>query len=292
MKNKHRLFVILLIVILIAIATVIAVIVFGPKEKPSSITTTHNLNLAVNGSGNTNPSAGGYPYDAGAVVNLTATPAIGWKFDGWTGNVSGTNATVSILMDGDKSITANFSKVTCILTISLNGTGTTDPTAGTRAYDAGTVANLTATPASGWKFDGWTGDITATTSATTVTMNSDKTAVANFSKITYQGSLTGTWSGQVADDPPVPISGTFSVTIDANGDVRGSFSGDYSGIVTGHVDLDGNLDATGTASGGTTPMTTSWQGKISISGNALSIQGNLSGPYIAGIFSGTGTSSH
>ena len=87
----------------------------------------------------------------------------------------------------------------------------------------------------------------------------------------------------------MPISGTFSVTIDANGDIHGSFSGSYSGDVVGHVDLYGNLEAEGTASGGTTIIVTYWQGKISESGNFLSSQsGTLSGDYVSGTFSGTG----
>ena len=88
------------------------------------------------------------------------------------------------------------------------------------------------------------------------------------------------------------MNGTFTITVDANGDIQGSFSGSYSGIVAGHVDLNGNLDATGTASGGTTPMVTSWQGKFTVSGSTLSTQGTISGPYVSGIFSGTGISSH
>jgi hypothetical protein len=90
----------------------------------------------------------------------------------------------------------------------------------------------------------------------------------------------------------VPISGTFSVTIDANGGIHGLFNGTYSGIIAGQVDLNGNLAATGTASGGTTTDVISWQGKLSVSGNSLSTQGTLSGPYMSGIFSGTGIASH
>jgi hypothetical protein len=90
----------------------------------------------------------------------------------------------------------------------------------------------------------------------------------------------------------VPISGTFSVTIDANGNIQGTFSGDYSGIIAGAVDLNGNFAATGTASGGTTPDVTSWQGKLTVSGNTLNTQGILSSQYVSGIFSGTGNTVH
>lgn len=89
------------------------------------------------------------------------------------------------------------------------------------------------------------------------------------------------------------ISGTFSVTIDAKGDINGTFTGDYSGNVAGHVDLDGNLEAKGTASGGTTTNVTNWKGKLSVSGITLSIQnGELTGEYVSGTFSGTGVTAH
>jgi uncharacterized repeat protein (TIGR02543 family) len=73
---------------------------------------------------------------------------------------------------------------TTTLTMAVNGNGSTDPLVGTHTYPQGTVVNITATPASGWQFDGWTGDVADPTSATTtVTMNTDKTVTANFAAI-------------------------------------------------------------------------------------------------------------
>jgi hypothetical protein len=112
--------------------------------------------------------------------------------------------------------------------------------------------------------------------------------------LSTQGTLSGPYMSGIFSGTGISsyLSGTFSVTIDANGVIQGSFNGTYSGIIAGQVDLNGNLAATGTASGGTTPIVISWQGKLSVSGNSLSIQGNLSGPYMSGIFSGTGIASH
>ncbi len=45
---------------------------------------------------------------ADQMTTLTATPASGWVFAGWGGTCSGTSATCSLLMDGDKSVTAAF----------------------------------------------------------------------------------------------------------------------------------------------------------------------------------------
>ncbi|MDO8716926.1 MAG: hypothetical protein Q7J73_09020 [Dehalococcoidales bacterium] len=105
----------------------------------------------------------------------------------------------------------------------------------------------------------------------------------------FEGTLSGNWSGQLmAETAPVSLSGGFVVTISADGKVQGSFDGTYSGTATGQVDVDGNLTATGLATGGTTVYPTVWQGKLSSSGNSMFVQGTLVGPYLNGVFSGSG----
>jgi hypothetical protein len=106
----------------------------------------------------------------------------------------------------------------------------------------------------------------------------------------FQGSLTGNWSGQITppEEDPISASGTFSVTIGANGGVQGSFIGTFSGIIAGQVDINGNLVATGTASGGTSQGVTTWEGHLSVSGSTLSGQGTWAGEFQSGIFSGSG----
>ena len=72
----------------------------------------YTLTIDVNpaGSGTVNAPAqtctGGYT--AGSVVQLTAVPNTGYLFDNWSGAATGTSNPLSVTMDGDKSITANF----------------------------------------------------------------------------------------------------------------------------------------------------------------------------------------
>lgn len=47
-------------------------------------------------------------YTSGSTVNLTATPDVGFVFTGWSGDASGTNNPLSVTMDTNKYITANF----------------------------------------------------------------------------------------------------------------------------------------------------------------------------------------
>ena len=53
-----------------------------------------------------NPDKASYTY--GESVQLTATPAGGWAFASWSGDATGTTNPVSITMDANKSVTANY----------------------------------------------------------------------------------------------------------------------------------------------------------------------------------------
>jgi uncharacterized repeat protein (TIGR02543 family) len=74
-------------------------------------TSTHmvkvNANLTEAGS-----VSGGGTYEEGSSVTLTATPANGYVFVAWSGDVSGESASTTIIVDGTKTVTAIFSKIT------------------------------------------------------------------------------------------------------------------------------------------------------------------------------------
>ena len=144
----------------------------------------HNLTIKVSGNGTTAPMPGDHDYAEGAKVNITANPAGGWQFVEWIGEVSDpTKASTTVTMDSDKTIIASLSNITHILTIRISGSGSTTPSAGSHAYSKGTLVNIEAIPDSGWQFDSWNGDVAAADFTTTiVTMVSDRTLTANFSK--------------------------------------------------------------------------------------------------------------
>lgn len=51
-------------------------------------------------------------YDNGTIVNLTATPAAGWEFKEWEGDVaSKESAKTTVLMDKDQKVRARFSQI-------------------------------------------------------------------------------------------------------------------------------------------------------------------------------------
>jgi uncharacterized repeat protein (TIGR02543 family) len=128
--------------------------------------------------GGTISPAGGV-YDDGASVTLTATPAAGYRFDKWSGAVSDNVTLTNITMTTDKTVTANFIKVfTLTVTVSPADSGTISPNGGT--YDTGTEVTLTATPATGFAFDHWSGDISGNVTSTNVTMDAARNITANF----------------------------------------------------------------------------------------------------------------
>ncbi|MBN2166861.1 MAG: carbohydrate-binding protein [Marinilabiliaceae bacterium] len=70
--------------------------------------TTYTLSTNITGSGTVSPSGG--TYNSGTVISLTATPASGYTFTGWSGSASGTSNPLSVTMDSNKSITATFTQ--------------------------------------------------------------------------------------------------------------------------------------------------------------------------------------
>jgi uncharacterized repeat protein (TIGR02543 family) len=87
------------------------------------------------------------------------------------------------------------SSQTHTLTMAVKGSGSTEPAVGNHEYAEETVVNITARNDSWWQFDGWTGDVDDTNSATTaVTIDSDKMVTANW-KPRYHLSLRATPPG-------------------------------------------------------------------------------------------------
>jgi endoglucanase len=70
---------------------------------------TYTLTIAVSGNGTTTPAAGTHAYAAGSSLSVTATPASGATFTGWSGAATGAANPLAITMDGNTSLTANFS---------------------------------------------------------------------------------------------------------------------------------------------------------------------------------------
>jgi hypothetical protein len=82
------------------------------------------LTLGTQGSGliSANPSNVGSVYPAGTQVTITAIPAVGWVFTGFTGSVNSSTNPLTVTINGPTNITANFQPYPQI-TITSNPTG-------------------------------------------------------------------------------------------------------------------------------------------------------------------------
>jgi len=149
------------------------------RRNTAATLSNHRLAISIKGQGTTEPRSGTYSFDRGARIYVSALPSSGWRFDGWSGDISGSHSPHIFSMNSDQRIIANFLPVHT-LTISTTGHGTTEPRSGTYSYDRGTRIYVSALPESGWKLDQWSGDISGRDSTRILTINSDKNITACF----------------------------------------------------------------------------------------------------------------
>ena len=154
---------------------------------------TYDLTTSVEGEGTVSPESG--TYVEGSEVELTATPAYGWVFDHWSGDLSGSDNPSTLTMDSDKNVTAHFTELpTYELEVSVDGPGSVNPESG--IYPEGTQVEIIATANEGYMFDHWSGDINGEENPLAVTMDSNITVIAHF----------------VEYIPPIPNSEKLSIT--------------------------------------------------------------------------------
>ena len=194
----------------------------SPVAAPCSGTvTTYTLSASSSPSAGGSVSPQGGSYAAGSTVTVTATPASGYQFTGWSGAASGTSNPVTITMDGNKTLTANFAQVsnpqTYTLTTTVSGSGTISRNPNASSYTSGSTVTLTANPASGYKFDGWSGAVSGTTNPVTIPMNANKTVTAAFSQNTTP--------------PPTPSTGLIGYAT-LNGGTTGGQGGSTTTVST------------------------------------------------------------
>ena len=152
---------------------------------------------AVNGSVTKNPDQANY--DSNAVVQLTAVPATGYHFTVWSGNASGSATPVSVTMNANKNVTASFSINQFALTV-VDSNGTVSVSPNQTVFDSNTVVQLTAIPATGYHFTGWSGDTSGSTNPVSITMNRNKKVTASFSIDQYPIVATAE-NGSITKNP-------------------------------------------------------------------------------------------
>ena len=185
------------------------------------------VTLGGNGTGTvtSNPSGISCPgtcaadFATGTTVTLTATPTNGSTFNGFSGaGCSGPGSSCTVAMNGDQAVTATFTTVIPIpmstLSVQKIGSGSGTVTSTNQAgincgstcgasFPTNSLVTLTATPATGSTFIGWSNGCTGTGSCD-VTLTGDQTIVAQFDlvpdMVTLSVNTSGPGNGTVTSD--------------------------------------------------------------------------------------------
>jgi hypothetical protein len=227
--------------------TVTATFIEGEPE-------TYTLTTNLTGNGGVERVPDQDSYLTGSTVTLTAVPDAGWLFDSWGGDLTGNDNPTTITMNDDKAVTAIFTQINYALTVTADdhGSVTKSPNPNQEGvYPSWTEVTLTAVPNAGWQFESWGGDLTGSTNPGTITMDGDKTVMANFTEVTYTLTVGTVGSGGVIKSPTQVsyLEGT-EVTLTAVPSAGWQFSS-WSGDLTGNtnpatITMDSNKTVTAT----------------------------------------------
>jgi uncharacterized repeat protein (TIGR02543 family) len=161
---------------------------------------TYSLTITFSDGGTVTPESGLYIENES--VELLATPDSSYVFVNWTGSITSTDNPLSVKMDGDKNLKANFVKKQYPLAIIIEGEGAVSEEIVTSGriedYDEGTVVKLTATPIEGWKFERWK-ELEVDTNPLEVTITEAITLTAEFTK-NYALTLSALEGGTVSPE--------------------------------------------------------------------------------------------
>ena len=122
-----------------------------PSNDPENCAV-HSLDMiAENGSVTVPVPSDGELHNNGRIMRITAVADSGYMFIGWSGDASGTDNPLTIVMNVDKEIIANFEETYKLTVNSGSGSG---------EYMEGTEVDIEAdSPPQGHVFDRWTGDV-------------------------------------------------------------------------------------------------------------------------------------
>ena len=158
----------------------------GKDDSSSDVTPISKYTLSVTSTDGGTVSSPGGSYNEGSSVTITTTPNSEYIFENWSNG--STENPLTITVNQNISLTANFVKRKYPLTINIQGEGTvreeivssaksSDPT----EYNSGTTVRLTAVPSGEWNvFDSWTGDINDENSIIEFIIDEPKEITVNF----------------------------------------------------------------------------------------------------------------
>ncbi|MCB0045949.1 MAG: hypothetical protein KDD92_10990 [Caldilineaceae bacterium] len=155
----------------------------------------------------------GPTYALNQPVTLAAVADSGWRFDHWSGAVTGAVSPMNMLVGGNESVTAHFVREYYVLTTDVvdesgqaveAGVITPSEPASEDGYTYGDMITLTATAATGWEFVRWEGAASGQDVTTSIQITGDMSvqAVFRLQEMTLSISVVG--NGGVLPEPEAP----------------------------------------------------------------------------------------
>jgi len=197
-----------------------------------------SISTSGTGTGTVSNSPTGTSFNAGTAVTLTASPAAGSTFTGWSGGCSGTSPTCTVTMNSNTSVTATFALQNYTINASA-GTGGSISPSGTVTVSYGGSTSFTITPNTGYQVSGLLVDgvsVGAVTSYPFNNVTANHTIQASFSlPATYTLSVakSGTGTGTVSNNPAgTSFNAGTVVTLTASPATSSTFTG-WSGGCSG-----------------------------------------------------------
>jgi uncharacterized repeat protein (TIGR02543 family) len=138
-------------------------------------------------------------YEYGDVVELMPSAAEGWKFVEWTGDLTGSDTPAQIIVDTTKTVSALFERKTFALNLNTAGQGSVAKAPDQAEYAYGSTVSLTATPADGWAFKEWGGEISGSYPEMEIAVYSEKDLMAVFEEKSYDLTIDTEGKGSVAE---------------------------------------------------------------------------------------------
>lgn len=130
------------------------------------------ITITTIGSGSVTKNPEAAIYAKGSTVLLTAAPVRGWSFSNWSGDATGSENPLTVVMDATKVIIAVFTE-NFSLTVTTTGSGSVSKAPDQATYMPGSTVDLMATPASEWSFSSWSGDATGSENPLTIVMDAE-----------------------------------------------------------------------------------------------------------------------
>jgi len=155
----------------------------------------------------------------GTQLTFTETPSSGYQFVSWSGDVASTNPSITITVDSDKNIVANFVGIQYTVTAFANPSteGLVNPPTANVNYDD--PLTLIATPFRGYQLASWSGLTGYGTSLqVSFIVRSNMVVAANFEPIPFTERQTTIGAGMGVGFPPINMTagqileGSVSVT--------------------------------------------------------------------------------